>query len=280
MAPDPKTTEPANEQWLQLRRKHDADLQEFQLRVQEANARFLQNVERERKEILDGHAEEEKAFWSKPNNVKKPTPKKTSAKSQGNSTVAASTAKIGRGANQTPGSNPRVTQNPKNAAATPKSSRTTSQLSPGTTTATASSSRPASKKAAVAYIDLCSDDDKPVVLQKTIQSPAADSYQEKPRSIPTATLELFGKNVKPSTVSCRLLHPTCTMLTFLGHARICAVQTRTKCIHSAAIGSCHITNYTTQARGCHLESALPQFKHRSASTECRFPDPAKQFFGW
>lgn len=252
MAPDPRTSEPANEDWLQLRRKHDANLQEFQRRFQEAHARLLQNVERERAEILDGHRREEEAFWSKPNSGKKPTAKNRSANSQGNITVAASTAKTGNGVNQAPGSNSRTTPSAKKTPTTPKSSRTTSQISPSTTAATTPGSRPASKKALVTYIDLCSDDDEPVVLKEAIQPPAVDTYQEKPRSIPKATLELFGKSVKTSNVSCRPVNPTYTALTHLDHARICTVQKRIERVHSVAIGSCHIINYTTQAREWYL----------------------------
>jgi hypothetical protein len=200
MAPAAVKASSADEPWLSLRRRHDAELRDFQQQVQEQKTKFLENVQRARAKLLAQHAEQEGDFWSKArgsanlgaNNV---TASKTGVQSQANEHFTDPNPTT-LGLAQTPKPVP-----PKPISTTP-------------------APRPAHRSAAVTYIDLCSDDDEPIVVQKKPDTKIATTptlnvstllsnthasavvTNEAPiYPIPSASLELFGNTSKASHVS-------------------------------------------------------------------------------
>jgi hypothetical protein len=200
MAPAAVKATAADEPWLSLRRRHDAELRDFQQQVQEQKTKFFENVQRARAKLLAKHAEQEGDFWSKAggsanlgtNNV---TASKTGVQNQANKYLPVPN-RITLGLAQTPKPVP-----PKPISTTP-------------------APRLAHKSAAVTYIDLCSDDDEPVVVQKkpdlkiaatpalnvskrlsNTHASAAVTNETSVYPIPSANLELFGNFSEVSHVS-------------------------------------------------------------------------------
>jgi hypothetical protein len=197
MAPASAKATAADEPWLSLRRRHDVELRDFQRQVQEQKRTFLENVERTRATILAKHAEQEKLFWSKVNgsaNNGANTLKK-GVQHQANRHFTAPPPRL-------PGPSPTTLESAqilKPAQPEPASSTPAPQ--------------PAHRKAAVTYIDLCSDEDEPIVSQKKpaltiptnstlsmskgLSSTNVDTvatHEAAINTIPSANLELFGNN--------------------------------------------------------------------------------------
>jgi hypothetical protein len=211
MAPGAGRATAADEQWLSLRRRHDAELRDFQQQVQEQKKVFLQNVEQARAKLLADHADQEKLFWTESGRsatvgAKRVAASKTDVQSstRKHSTAPAAQVPIANSATLEAGQTPRSVQ--PQLAAVP------------------SAPRPANKKAAVAYIDLCSDDDEPIVLQtkpastfattpilaksESLSSTEVDTaatHEAPIYPIPSANLELFGSNSKTFQVSSQFL---------------------------------------------------------------------------
>jgi hypothetical protein len=183
---------PTDEEWLAFRRKHDIELNEFQKQVQAAKVKFHDNVQKGRAEILARHEKEEKEYWTKRNDASnnsvanKPTSSKVGAKGQVNGKATASVETPVPHPTQTPASSSKASQTPKPAQA--RSSPATPAQSSTATPAT----RPANKKTAVTYINLCSDDDddEPVVGRK--------------RSAPTKTHDAQPPQTKASSTTVSL----------------------------------------------------------------------------
>jgi hypothetical protein len=209
---------PTDEEWLTLRRKHDMELNDFGKQVQVAKIKFENNVQKGRAEILARHESEEKEYWagksnaSKNSAANKPTASKEDVKNEvnGKATTKAETP-VSR-LRQTPALSSRTSQTPKPAQAR------SSAATPAT--------QPTNKKAAVTYINLCSDDDddEPVVVRKKsaptkthdAQVPQANpafgttvdlaARQDPPAyTIPPTNLTLFGNTSKTVGVSQQLL---------------------------------------------------------------------------
>ena len=206
MAPGAGRVTATDEPWLSLRRRHDAELRDFQQQVQEQKKVFLQNVERARAKLLADHADQEKLFWTESDR----------SATVGAKSVAASRADVQSSTRKQ--STAPVAQVPISNSATLEAGQTPMSVQ-SQPAAVPSAPRPANKKAAVAYIDICSDDDEPAVLQKkptstiaitpllksehlsSTEVDAAATHGAPIYLITSANLELFGNNSKVFQVS-------------------------------------------------------------------------------
>jgi hypothetical protein len=218
MSPKQSYVKPSDEPWLALRRNHDNELRIFQQNRAKAYAEFQDYENKARAVLLAKHRREEEEFWNKAKaatnkmgdkNGNKFAVPQTGVQSQANRLVAAPAPRATPGVKQTPAASSAAP-----CKQTPKSTTNTTVLAP----------RGQNKKATVAIIDLCSDEDEdePVLLQQkptlrlATKDPVAGNARLEPQTnniesavkreypIPSATLELFGKRTKP--VSCQVLN--------------------------------------------------------------------------
>ncbi|KAH7377645.1 hypothetical protein BKA66DRAFT_588613 [Pyrenochaeta sp. MPI-SDFR-AT-0127] len=70
MVPQPVKASPANEQWLAFRRKHEEELRVFRREVERSQLEFNHRVETTRTSLLAKHAKEEQEFWNKQDQLK------------------------------------------------------------------------------------------------------------------------------------------------------------------------------------------------------------------
>jgi len=184
--------------WLDFRRKHNTELQEFGRQVREKRSKFEQSVQKAKAELLERHKREEEDFWrgvhgegGSAHAIKHKTASKGDAK------ASAKDSAEGR-----------------KVAATTKTGDVDKDGVKKTSAPSATE-----KKSAVTYIDLCSDeeeeDGEPSLVQKStaLTAPAPKPATSGPQSsnievpvvarqgttysIPSATLKLFGN--KPRT---------------------------------------------------------------------------------
>ncbi|CAO2652105.1 Nn.00g003880.m01.CDS01 [Neocucurbitaria sp. VM-36] len=234
MAPQRVKDSTANEQWLAFRRKHEEQLQSFHRDVERSKSEFERRVEAARTRLLEKHAKEEKAFWSRQDGeTNAATAQKTGAsRSQAQSIKQPSALPAKPASNQTA---PKKSQQQplKSSIASNKASQPVKQVKPAQSQLPLTKppeSRPTQKKITTPeVIDLCSDDedDVPLMLRRRPASTAVQSAQapaltktdktiaasEAQRSsnsgaapsiqpeipafsIPSASLELFGGKSK------------------------------------------------------------------------------------
>ena len=157
MASKPPEVSAADKQWLTFRQKHEAELKGFQRYATESFAKFQDNVNKERAIILAKHHKEEEEFWSKAKAAASREKKKVGNTAVGSKGVQ---SQANRRSSAAP---PRAAPTTKNTPAPrPKA---TSISKPASNTATPVAGL-RNKKAAVTIIDLCSDDDEPVLVKE------------------------------------------------------------------------------------------------------------------
>ena len=158
MASKPPEASAADKQWLTFRQKHEAELKGFQRYATESFAKFQDNVNKERAIILAKHQKEEEEFWSKAKAAADKEKKKVGNTAVGPKTGVQSQA------------NRRLAAAPQRAAPTTKKTPAPRPKAPSISKPASNTATPVAglrnKKAAVTIIDLCSDDDEPVLVKE------------------------------------------------------------------------------------------------------------------
>ncbi|CAN9215724.1 unnamed protein product [Alternaria sp. RS040] len=207
MPPIQTNVEPSEELWFALRRKHYAEIYDFQQKSKQAYERVQQNINKAEADLFAKHKKEEEEFWTKASAAS--IDKSKSAKRS----AASKTGTQGRDNRQ------EVAPPTRKAAPEPKRTQAVTSRAPQTSTPTPSyntktQARQSKKRsAAVTIIDLCSDEDEPAKEQTKLALPpiAKDSILASQKgdivetaitrehAIPSASLALFGKSAKQGT---------------------------------------------------------------------------------